>query len=61
MKGKVFIMKKNIKQRIAGVALIIISIIPLILFKDIKDVTYMLFTLPLGLFFICTKNQYWID
>ena len=53
--------KRMIKQKIAGLILILTGIIPLIIFKDITDLTYLIALIPLGLFFIFTRNCYWID
>ena len=53
--------KRMIKQKIAGLILMIIGVIPSIIFKDITDLTYLVALIPLGLFFIFTRNCYWID
>lgn len=53
--------KRMIKQKIAGLILMLIGVIPSIIFKDITDLTYLVVLIPLGLFFIFTRNCYWID
>ena len=53
--------KRMIKQKIAGLMLMLIGVIPSIIFKDITDLTYLVVLIPLGLFFIFTRNCYWID
>ena len=53
--------KRMIKQKIAGLILMLIGVIPSIIFKDITDLTYLVVLIPLGFFFIFTRNCYWID
>ena len=53
--------KRMIKQKIAGLILMLIGVIPSIIFKDITDLTYLVVLIPLGLFFMFTRNCYWID
>lgn len=53
--------KRMIKQKISGLILMLIGVIPSIIFKDITDLTYLVVLIPLGLFFIFTRNCYWID
>ena len=53
--------KRMIKQKIAGFILMLVGVIPSIIFKDITDLTYLVVLIPLGLFFIFTRNCYWID
>lgn len=53
--------KRMIKQKIAGLIFILISLLPIIVIKDNKDLAYLIFTVPLGLFFIFTRNCYWMD
>lgn len=53
--------KRMIKQKITGLILMLIGVIPSIIFKDITDLTYSVAFIPLGLFFIFTRNCYWID
>lgn len=53
--------KRMIKQKIAGLILMLVGVIPSIIFKDITDLTYLVVLIPLGLFFIFTRNCYWID
>lgn len=53
--------KRMIKQKIAGIIFMLIGVIPSIIFKDITDLTYSVVFIPLGLFFIFTRNCYWID
>ena len=53
--------KRMIKQKIAGLILILTGIIPLIIFKDITDLTYLVVLIPWGLLFIFTRECYWID
>lgn len=53
--------KRMIKQKIAGLVFILISIVPLTILKDITDLAYLIVTVPLGLFFIFTRDCYWID
>lgn len=53
--------KRMIKQKIAGLVFILISLLPMIVIKDNKDLAYLIVTVPLGLFFIFTRDCYWID
>ena len=53
--------KRMIKQKIAGLILMLVGVIPSIIFKNITDLTYLVVLIPLGLFVIFTRNCYWID
>ena len=51
-------MKKIIIQKLLGLLITVVSIVPLFIFKGELDITGSVFCMLLGLFFVFTKENY---